>query len=246
MIPRTRVAFIPVECSVPQMVEKVRQLRHRRIPVYQGHRDTLVGMLHAEELMQMSLDDTDFSSLQPENILRPVIMVPPTKKVDEMFEFLLQHDAQAAVVLNEFGGIDGLITLKDLVNFIFGYASTEKLLSNLFTESVPGVFEVDGAMKLTDFDSITNFGISDSRMTTIGGVMLRHLDRLPVIGDEVIVEGVHLQVIALDGHRIAQVRAMPVALKSTAPSPGPEQAASDETDTQSVDKNKPTTQGESE
>ena len=212
MIPRTRVAFIDINHSVPEMVEQVRQLRHRRVPVYRGHRDTLVGMLHAEDLMQMALEGSDFSGLKPEEILHPVIMIPPTKKVDEMFEFFLQHKAQAAVVLNEFGGIDGLVTLKVVVNFIFGHASAEEPLGSMFTESEPGVFEVDGAMKLTDFNTITNFGISDSRMTTISGVVLRHMDRLPAIGDEVQVEGARLQVVSLEGHRIARLRVMPVAL----------------------------------
>ena len=140
-----------------------------------------------------------------------------------MFGFFLQHDAQAAIVLNEFGGIDGLVTLKDVVNFIFGDASTEKQLDSLFTESEPGVFEVDGAMKLADFDSVTNFGIDDSRMTTIGGVVLRHLDRLPAIDDAVTVEGVRFQVISLDGHRIAGLRAMPATLYAEKPPEDSEQ-----------------------
>jgi putative hemolysin len=208
MIPRTRVAFIDAEQSVVEMVEQVRHLRHRRIPVYRGHRDTLIGMLHAEDLMQMALEDVDFSTLPQEALLHPVTMVPPTKKVDEMFEFFLQHNSQAAVVLNEFGGVDGLVTLKGLVNFIFGHASGEEPLLELFSQPEPGVFEVDGGMKLTDFNAITNFGIADRRMTTISGVILRHLDRLPLVGDEVVVEGTRLQVVSVDGHRIAIVRAM--------------------------------------
>ncbi|MCW8928523.1 MAG: hemolysin family protein [Gammaproteobacteria bacterium] len=211
MIPRTRVAFISGELSVPEVVEQVRRLRHRRIPVYSGHRDTLIGMLHAEELMQMALEDVDFAALQLEALLHPVIMVPPTKKVDEMFEFFLQHNAQAAVVLNEFGGVDGLITLKGLVNFIFGHASGEEPLRELFTEPEEGVYEVDGGMKLSDFNAISNFGLIDRRMTTISGVVLRHLDRPPQAGDEVIVEGIRLQVISVDGHRIATLRAMPAS-----------------------------------
>lgn len=215
MIPRTRVAFIHGDQSVPEIVAKVRQLQHRRIPVYLKHRDSLVGMLHAEDLMKMALKDTDFSQLQLEQILHPVIMVPPTKKIDEMFEFFLKHDAQAAVVLNEFGGIDGLVTLKSLINFIFGHASGEEPLNKLFSEIESGVFEVDGAMKLTDFNTITNFGIDDSRMTTIGGVMLRHLDRLPAVDDEVELDGVHLQVISIDGHRIERLRASSVTSRKT-------------------------------
>ena len=165
-------------------------------------------MIHAENLMRMALEDVDFSSLQPEDVLQPIIMVPPTKKVDEMFEFFLQHKAQAAIVLNEFGGIDGLVTLKRVINYIFGHASGDEPLRDAFTEPVPGVFEVEGGMKLTDFNIITNFGLEDNRMTTISGVVLRHLDRLPAVGDEITVEGIKLQVLAVEGHRIARLRAM--------------------------------------
>jgi len=208
MIPRTRAAFIDADLNVPQMMEKVRQLRHRRIPVCRGNRDTIVGMIHAESLMQMALDDVDFSQLRPEDVLQPAIMVPPTRKVDEMFEFFLKHNAQAAVVLNEFGGIDGMVTLKRVINFIFGHASGEEALHDMFDEPLPGVFEVEGSMKLTDFNTITNFGLIDNRMTTISGVLLRYLDRLPAVGDEVVVEGVRLQVLAVEGHRITRIRAM--------------------------------------
>jgi CBS domain containing-hemolysin-like protein len=186
-------------------------------------------MIHAENLMQMALDDVDFNLLQPGDVLQPVIMVPPTKKVDEMFEFFLEHNAQAAVVLNEFGGIDGLMTLKRVINFIFGHASGEEPLSEMFTEPVPGVFEVDGSLKLTDFNTITNFGLSDSRMTTISGMLLRHLDRLPSVGDEVVVEGVRLQVLAVEGHRIARLRAMPVTQKTKEVAADLDQQTSSET-----------------
>lgn len=209
MIPRTRVAFIDSELSVPQIVEEVRRLRHRRIPVYRHHRDTLVGMLHAEDLMQLAVEDVDFSTLPLASLLHPVTMVPPTKKVDEMFEFFLEHNSQAAIVLNEFGGVDGLVTLKSLVTFIFGHAGGEEPLRELFTETAPDVFRIDGGMKLNDFNAITNFGITDQRMTTISGVVLRHLDRPPEVGDVVVVEGVRLQVLAVDGHRIASLLVMP-------------------------------------
>ena len=218
MTPRTRVAFINSELDVPAMVDQVRQIRHRRVPVYRGHRDTLVGMIHAEDLMQMTLDGADFSAVSQEDILHPVTMVLPTKKIDEMFEFFVRQKSQAAVVLNEFGGIDGLVTLRDVISFIFGHASGVKPLSEMFSEPEPGVFEVEGDMKLTNFNTVTNFGINDTRMTTIGGVLLRHLDRLPAIGDAVIVEGARLQVLALDGHRIERLRAMPVTHRGGEPS----------------------------
>ena len=211
MIPRTRVNFINADSSMPQILEQVRQYRHRRLPVYRESRDNLVGMIHAEDLMQMYLEDINFSEVNLNDILHPVVMVPPTRKVDEMFEFFLDHGSQAAVVLNEFGGVDGLVTLKNVVNYIFGHTSGEEPLMGMFDEPEPGVFEVNGEMKLGDFNSVTNFGISDTRMTTIAGVMLRHLDRLPSVYDEVVVDDVRLQVMTLDGHRITRLRAMPVS-----------------------------------
>ncbi len=86
-------------------------------------------------------------------------------------------------------------------------------------------------MKLTDFNTVTNFGIVDSRMTTIGGVVLRHLDRLPEVGDEVIIEGIRLSVLQMEAHRIARLCATPVSAKSGLESPAEEEekeAQSDE------------------
>lgn len=208
MIPRTRVDFVNVETSVPELVQTVLRVQHRRIPVYHDSRDRLVGIIHAEVLMQMMLEGIDLEQLRIEDLMKPVIMVPPTKKVDEMFEFFIQHNAQAAVVLNEFGGIDGLVTLKDLVNFIFGQSESDEVLDSMYQEPEEGVFEVDGAMKLTDFNGITNFGIKDSRMTTISGVMLRRLDRPPVVGDQAVIDGVSFSVLEVDGHRIKKLSIM--------------------------------------
>ncbi len=82
-------------------------------------------------------------------------------------------------------------------------------------------------MKLTDFNIVTNFGIVDSRMTTIGGVILRHLDRLPEVGDEVVVEGIRLRVMQMDAHRIARLCATPVSTRSEPERP--EESAGEET-----------------
>ena len=222
MIPRTRTAYLNIDMPVPEMVAEVRRLRHRRIPVFRDTYDNIVGFIHAEDLMRLALEDTDFADLQPEEILHPPIMVPPTKKVDEMFEFFLTHKAQAAAVLDEFGGIEGFISLTSVVNYIFGHATGEEPLSEFYTEVEPDTFLVNGDMKLADFNTATNFGIVDSRMTTIGGVVLRHLDHLPEIGDEVVVEGIRLSVQQMDAHRIARLCATPVSARSDQETAPPE------------------------
>ncbi|MGD8526334.1 MAG: hemolysin family protein [Thioalkalispiraceae bacterium] len=206
MIPRTQTAFIDAATPIPKIVKKVRKLRYTRLPVYKKSRDNLVGFIHAEDILKHILDDSDFSTVKLEDILHPPVIVPPTKKIDEMFNFFLDHKVQAAAVLNEFGGIDGLVTLKRVLGFVFGKITPETEIQADYSEIGENIYEIAGNMKLTEFNDITNFAVSDPRMTTIGGVVLRALDRLPNEGDEVIVEGVVLTVIAMKGHRIARLR----------------------------------------
>jgi Mg2+/Co2+ transporter CorC len=125
------------------------------------------------------------------------------------------------VVLNEFGGIEGLVSMKDVLTFIFGQISGDVQGQELYQERDENSYAVKGDMKLTDFNNLTNFGIEDPRMTTIGGVAFRHLDRLPKVGDSVNLEGIIITVLEMDEHRIASVR---VSCR-----PGGQEAAEEET-----------------
>ena len=207
MIPRTQTAFIDIDLPMPDVVERVRSLRYSRLPVCSGSRDHLLGFIHAEDILTHILDDTDLSEITINDILHPPVIVPPTKKVDELFDYFLEHQVQAAAVLNEFGGVDGLVTLKSVLRFVFGEVTPESSAHAFYAELGENDYEVSGDMKLTDFNDVTNFGIDDPRMTTIGGVALRALDRLPQVGDVAVVEGVALQILKMDGHRIAALRA---------------------------------------
>lgn len=207
MIPRTKVDFIDAETSVAEIVEQVRILKHTRLPVFRGTRDNLVGFIHAEDILQRMLDSADFNSLKLVDILHPPVIVPPTKKVDELFDFFLDHNVQTAAILNEFGGIDGIVTLKRVLSFVFGTITPETTPQLVYSHPAENVFEVAGDMKLTDFNDLTNFSIYDPRMTTIGGVVLRKLDRLPQVDDEVTIEGVVVRVLEMKGHRISILRA---------------------------------------
>jgi CBS domain containing-hemolysin-like protein len=206
MTPRTRVKFLDDNMSVPEIVEKFRDIRHPRVPVCHEHHDTLVGFIHAEDVLRLILDDADLSKLTLEQIIHPPVVAPPTKYVDEMFDFFQTNNARAAAVINEFGGVEGFITMRDVVNFIFGEISEGVAGQELYEERDKNIFEVQGDMKLTDFDDLTNFGIEDPRMTTIGGVVFRYLDRLPKVGDSVAMDGYVATVLEMDGHRLARVR----------------------------------------
>ena len=206
MTPRTQTRFLNVEMGVDEMVEHVRAYRHTRVPVFRGHRDNLVGFIHAEDILNLMADGVELSRLHPEDIMHPPVVVPLTKKVDEMFDFFREHSVRAAVCLNEFGGVEGFVTIYDVLTYVFGDISGESRGVHLYQERDLNIYEVPGEMRLTDFNKLTHFGLEDPRMTTIGGVAFRYLDRLPRVGDQVIIEGLSLSILEMDDHRISRIR----------------------------------------
>jgi len=206
MTPRTRTKFISVTMDLREAVERFRDYQHPRVPVYKNSRDNLVGFLHAEDILRLIFEDVDLEALTLEEILRPPVVAPLTKKVDEMFDFFQANQARAAAVLNEFGGVEGFVTMKDVLTFIFGQISGDITGQELYEERDESVYEVPGEMKLTDFNNLTHFGLEDPRMTTIGGVAFRYLDRLPKVGDRASVDGFVIKVLEVEAHRIARVR----------------------------------------
>jgi CBS domain containing-hemolysin-like protein len=207
MIPRTRTLFLDAELRISDMLEQVRLSRYARVPVFRNQRDNLVGFVHAEDLMRLIQEGVDPATIRLSDILHPPVVVPPTKKVPEMFDFFRTHEVQAAMVVNEFGGVDGLITINGILDFIFGPVTGLATGGEHYEGTQRDEFEVPGEQKLTVFNNLTNFGITDPRMTTVAGVIFRHLDRLPEVGDEVVVDNIRFKVLAMDGHRISRVLA---------------------------------------
>ncbi|QEG00370.1 Magnesium and cobalt efflux protein CorC [Stieleria maiorica] len=206
MTPRTSTFFLNADLGVAEVIKQFRQKRHSRVPVYRQHRDNLIGFLHEEDVVRLHLDGADFSTLKLEDMVRPPIVVPLTKTVDEMFDFFVKSKASAAAVLNEFGGVAGFITVNDVLRSIFGSLTHRTHAPQRIIQIGPGTYECPGDTKLGELDRVTNFDLHDPRMTTIGGVAFRHIDRLPCVGDQVVVDGVAINVLEMDSHRIARVR----------------------------------------
>ena len=207
MTPRTQMAFLNIEMSVPEMVKKFITYQHSRVPVFKTHRDNLVGFVHAEDILRLVLDNEDLANYSPEDVMHPPVVVPLTKKVDEMFDFFQLNQVRAAACLNEFGGVEGFITMRGILGFIFGDVSGgSRATADYYEEKDYNIYEVPGDMKLNDFDNLTNFGIEDPRMTTIAGYAFRLLDRLPKEKDIVESEDIIMQILEMDDHRISRVR----------------------------------------
>ena len=226
MTPRTRIKFLEIETPrCPRCSNSSRHSSIPRVPICRDRADNFVGFLHAEDVLKWTMDGVDLKTLRVEDIMHDPVVVPPTKNVDEMFDFFQANNARAAIVLNEFGGVDGLITMRDIIKFIFGEISESVPSQAYYQEDDENVYEVPGDMKLTDFNDLTNFGIEDPRMTTIGGVVFRHLDRLPHTNDTVVVDGHAATVLEMTGHRVARVRIAKNVDPTETAAPAPDESA---------------------
>ena len=205
MTPGPRLKLLDADMEIPQLLEAFRSYRHPRVPAYSGHWDNVIGFIHSEDVLRMLRGGTDPGKLALRDILHPAHFVPPTTKVDEMFNFFQAHNTRAAIVLGEFGEVLGIVTIKDVLTFIFGEISGKLKGADEFEEDEEG-FLVPGYMRLMDFHDLTNIDIDDPVMTTIGGVVFRLFGRLPGVGDQATHAGYDFRVLEMNGLRISRLR----------------------------------------
>ncbi len=206
MTPSPRIRFLDASLPVPELIEQFRNLRHPRVPVYHGNWDNVIGFVHSETILKLTRGGGDMEDVTLDMIIKPSHFVPPTKKVDEMFDYFQEHNTRAAIILGEYGEVLGIVTMKDVLTFIFGEISGRMEGQEHYKEQDENSYTVPGDMRLADFYNLTNFDIEDPVMATIGGVAFRLFDRMPAEGDKVLYEGYEFTAKELSGLRISKVR----------------------------------------
>ncbi|MES9992444.1 MAG: hemolysin family protein [Candidatus Thiodiazotropha sp.] len=206
MTPGPRIQFLDADLPVQDLIEAFRNYRHPRIPVYQGHWDNVIGFIHSEDILRLVRGGGELEQVTLDMIIKPAHFVPPTKKVDEMFDYFQAHNTRISIVLGEYGEVLGVVTMKDVLTFIFGEISGKMAGLEYYLEEDENSYIVPGDMRLTDFYNLSNFDIEDPVMATIGGVVFRLFDRLPKEGDKIRNEGYEFIVKELKGLRISKVQ----------------------------------------
>ena len=206
MTPGPRIRFLDADLPTPELIALFRKHRHPRIPVYKGHWDNVIGCVHSEDVLKLVRSGSDLAQVTLDAFLKPVHFVPPTKKVDEMFDYFQEHRTRVAIILGEYGEVLGIVTMKDVVKFIFGEISGTMEGQEYYKEDDENSYIVPGDMRLTDFYNLTNFDIEDPVMSTIGGVAFRVFDGLPQVGDKASHEGYEFTAREVTGLRISKVQ----------------------------------------
>jgi CBS domain containing-hemolysin-like protein len=202
MVPRTEIVAVPDDTPLAGLREMARQHPFSRLPVYREDHDHIIGVVHLKDLV-VERDDGKTAK----DLMRQPAYVPETMRLDQALAEFRRQRTQLAVVVDEFGGTAGLVTVEDILEELVGEVRDEFDREALeFREEAPGIFLIDGLTALDQLRERLGLALEDEPYDTVGGLVFGRLGRLAAVGDTVEVEGFRFQVTAVDGRRVAQVR----------------------------------------
>lgn len=207
MVPRIDILALEVDTPLLQAVDAFIRSGHSRLPVYQETVDNILGLLYAKDLLRIWREGNQISSLH--ELLRQAYFVPEAKKVDELFAELQARRVHMAIVVDEYGGVAGLVTLEDIVEEIVGEIQDEydQAEESPYQAGEAGDFVFQGRIDLDDFNEIMESDLPKTEADTLGGFVYSQIGHVPVVGDALQVENLLLTVEQVTGRRIRKVRA---------------------------------------
>ena len=209
LVPRTEVEFLPAVMPLPEAADIAVHARYSRFPVYQESYDDVIGFVHARDLLGATEDGEAVRRVG--EVCRPVKMLPTSKTVLSALSEMRRDRAHLAIVVDEYGGTAGIVTLEDLVEELIGDIQDEYDVDESRPRQLPaGELEVDGLLNLDEFAELTGIDLPEGPYETVAGYLLAALGHLPAAGESVEVLGRQLTATELDGRRISRVRVSPV------------------------------------
>jgi len=204
MVPRTEVDFMDASLTVGKAIALAIEKAHSRYPVVRGSSDEVIGFIHVRDLLDTSLAN---SNAKIQELARNIMYLPGTKGILPALTEMRKQRQHVAIVLDEYGGTDGIVTLEDLVETLVGdirdeYDNDESEVSQ---ESRTGDFEVEGLISLEDLSEETGIDLPEGPYETASGFVMHYLGRIPVENDVVGVNGVRITVLSMEGKRAGRL-----------------------------------------
>ncbi len=207
LVPRTEVVFLDAETPVDEAAEIAAGVPHSRLPVFSGTYDNVIGFVHVRDLFGSGMTT---HSVPVSGISRPVKFLPISKTVLSSLSEMRRERAHLAIVVDDYGGTAGIVTLEDLVEELIGDIRDEyDLEQDQATTLHGGEVEVDGLLNLDEFAEQTGLELPEGPYETVAGYVLAAFGDLPSVGDNVQVADRTITVTELDGRRIARLRVTP-------------------------------------
>lgn len=204
MVPRIDVQALPDTATLGEVWDALVDWGHSRLPIFRQTIDDITGVIYARDVLAYGRDKAA-DSLAKE-LARPVQFVPETKKIDSLFADFRHHRTQMAIVMDEYGGTAGLVTIEDLLEEIVGeiqdeYDDHEELP---LREIAPGVLEVAGLYALDELNERFDLELPHEDFDTVGGLVLHLLGRVPIEGEVVALDNVEITVAQVEGRRVSR------------------------------------------
>jgi len=202
MVPRTEVDFLDASLTFVQATEIATQKAHSRFPVVRGNSDEVIGFIHVRDLLDTKRKNTTLLDL-----IRPIMYLPGTKGVLPALSEMRTQRQQIAIVLDEYGGTDGIVTLEDLVETLIGdihdeYDAHETEVTSPNTNE----FQIEGLISLEDLQEKTGVESPEGPYETLSGYVMHELGRIPVVNDEILIPGARIKVLSMEGKRVGTLQ----------------------------------------
>ena len=221
MTPRTQIVALPAEASLAEAADRVAAAGRSRYPVTGESLDDVVGIVHAKDILRGLLSGAE---APVQDIARPAFFVPGTREVEDVLADMKRQKVHLAIVLDEFGGTAGLVTMEDLLEEIVGPIYDEYDKPPVAPAAAPasgagsGVPILAGSSEISDVNRALKLQLDDTDYTTIGGLLFGRLGRLPKVGDRVNLQGATFEILEMDGRRVGRVRVWPATTQVPEPS----------------------------
>ena len=207
MTPRPDIVAVEANATVREARNVILESKYSRLPVYRDQIDNVEGMIYVRDLLQCWADGCEDESI--ERLVRSVYFVPETKPVAELLEEMQKAHVQLAMVIDEYGGVCGLVTVEDILEEIVGEIEDEDIAGEELEEIVEGgdgSYEVAASTEIGKIERLFNMEIEADDFTTIAGLVINESGKVPAVGEVLIIRGLEVEVLEADERRILRLR----------------------------------------
>ncbi len=218
MVPRVDMVAVDVEAPISSLAEHMVKSGHSRVPVYRDDLDHIEGIAYARDVLDRTLEGSDTSSTTVREMLRPALFTPESKTLEELLSEFQQRRMHMAIVVDEYGGVSGIVTIEDLLEEIVGEIQDE------FDDAEPSVvalgddeYLMEAGVGVDQLNELLNVSVDADGFDTLGGLVYQQQGRIPSPGDAVMYDGLRIEVVSTAGRRLKRLRVTRLPDKDASP-----------------------------
>jgi len=206
MTPRTQIVAVDINSSLDRLLQLILSKRHTRIPVFRDDLDNIEGVIHERDVLRAIHRGEKTDNLR--SLVKPVNFVPETKPVDDLLQEMKEKGDQLVLIVDEYGGVSGLITMKDLIEEIVGTIRDEADMDGeKIVDEGSGVLVVPGRLELSALEEKLGMPlVEETECTTVAGAVVELFGKLPVAGEKIEHNGIHIEIVDADRRRVHRLR----------------------------------------